>query len=168
MGQFRVRVTKDYLVFCAGHFITYEGDLCETLHGHNYRVCIELDGPVDANQYVFDFVTLKQLARRLINELDHRMLLPVNNPLMTLHEEQDGFWVYVAGRTPRRYFFPRKDVVILPIANTTAELLAHYLWGRLREELARPEQHASHLTTMTVEVEETFGQVGMYAEEIRL
>lgn len=168
MGQFRVRVTKDYLVFCAGHFITYNGDQCETLHGHNYRVCIQLDGPVDANQYVFDFVALKHMARKLVNELDHRMLLPMYNPLIGLHEQEEGFWVHVSGAAPRRYFFPREDVVVLPVPNTTVEMLAHYLCGRLCQELSRPEQHAGHLTAMTVEVEETTGQSGSYAEEIRL
>ena len=36
--RFKVRVTKDHLVFSAGHFISYEGDQCERLHQycHNY------------------------------------------------------------------------------------------------------------------------------------
>jgi 6-pyruvoyltetrahydropterin/6-carboxytetrahydropterin synthase len=38
--RYTVRVSKDYLVFCAGHFITYDGDHCERLHGHNYRVAV--------------------------------------------------------------------------------------------------------------------------------
>src|SRR5947209_10469558 len=40
--RFHVRVTKDHLVFCSGHFISYEGDKCERLHGHNYRTAIEV------------------------------------------------------------------------------------------------------------------------------
>ena len=31
--HFKVRVTKDHLVFCSGHFISYEGDKCERLYG---------------------------------------------------------------------------------------------------------------------------------------
>jgi len=42
--RYTIRVTKDYLVFCAGHFITYEGDQCERLHGHNYRAAVEVVG----------------------------------------------------------------------------------------------------------------------------
>ena len=38
--HYKVRVTKDHLVFCAGHFISYEGDKCERLHGHNYRAAV--------------------------------------------------------------------------------------------------------------------------------
>lgn len=35
-AQFRVRVTKDHLVFSAAHFITFNGNICERLHGHNW------------------------------------------------------------------------------------------------------------------------------------
>src|SRR5262249_47723434 len=54
--RFRVRVTKDHLTFCSGHFITYAGHQCERLHGHNYRVAVEVEGPLDENFYVFDFI----------------------------------------------------------------------------------------------------------------
>src|SRR6266446_6703234 len=42
--HFHVRVTKDYLVFSAAHFITFAGNVCERLHGHNYRVAAEVEG----------------------------------------------------------------------------------------------------------------------------
>ena len=58
-----VRITKDYLVFSAAHFITYAGDICERLHGHNYRVQAELEGPLDENQYVIDFIVLRDTLK---------------------------------------------------------------------------------------------------------
>ena len=61
--RYSVRVSKDYLVFCSGHFISYEGDKCERLHGHNYRAAIEIEGPLDENYYVFDFIMLKTRAK---------------------------------------------------------------------------------------------------------
>src|SRR5262249_36836503 len=72
---FKVRVTKDHLVFCSGHFISYEGDKCERLHGHNYRATVEIEGDLDANAYVFDFIALKRHTKAVTDELDHRMLL---------------------------------------------------------------------------------------------
>ena len=42
--QFRVQVSKDYLVFASAHFITFRGHQCETLHGHNYRVGVAVEG----------------------------------------------------------------------------------------------------------------------------
>ena len=74
--QYRVRIEKDYTVFCSGHFITYDGHECEPLHGHNYRAAAALEGPLDENAYVFDFTRLKRALRTVVDRLDHRMLLP--------------------------------------------------------------------------------------------
>src|SRR5262249_28174509 len=73
--HFKVRVSKDQLGFYAGHFITYEGDRCERLHGHNYRTAVELEAPLDPNFYVFDFIALKTATKSVTDTLDHRMLL---------------------------------------------------------------------------------------------
>ena len=75
-SRFKVHVTKDYLVFCSGHFITYDGDHCERIHGHNYRTAVEVEGDLDLNHYVIDFIALKDMTRAITDELDHRMLLP--------------------------------------------------------------------------------------------
>ncbi len=56
--------------------------------------------------------------------------------------------------------------MILPLPNTTVEMLARHLCGRLREEL-RPLADATHLTAIEVTVEETFGQEAAYREELR-
>ena len=92
--SFKVRVTKDHLVFCAGHFISYEGDKCERLHGHNYRTAVEVEGGLDENHYVFDFIALKQRTRAITDELDHHMLLPTLNPVVQLQEDGRSVRVY--------------------------------------------------------------------------
>src|SRR5258708_11297254 len=61
-----------YLVFSAGHFITYDGNHCERLHGHNYRVAVEVEAPLDGNSYAFDFIALRDRTREITDELDHR------------------------------------------------------------------------------------------------
>ena len=62
--QYRVRVTKDHLVFSAAHFITFNGNICERLHGHNWRTAVELTGPLDENSYVFDFIASRPSTAR--------------------------------------------------------------------------------------------------------
>ena len=151
--RYKVRVTKDHLVFCSGHFISYEGDKCERLHGHNYRTAVEVVGPLDENHYVFDFIALKQRTKLITDELDHHMLLPTKNPVILLLEEGQAVRVRYKDR---EWVFPRDDCVLLPIENTTAELLARYIGQRLQHDLKglygfRPE-------AMRVEVEENYGQ----------
>jgi 6-pyruvoyltetrahydropterin/6-carboxytetrahydropterin synthase len=155
--QFKVRVTKDTFVFCAGHFITYEGDKCERLHGHNYRASVEIEGTLDENHYVFDFIELKRRARAITDELDHHMLLPTRNRLVTLDEGPRSIRVRYKDR---EWLFPREDCVLLPIENTTAELLARYIAQRLRDELRRHHQYDPQV--LRVEVEENVGQSAVY------
>jgi 6-pyruvoyltetrahydropterin/6-carboxytetrahydropterin synthase len=161
MAEYKVSVEKDYLVFACGHFITYTGK-CETLHGHNYRARLEVEGDLDEDSYVWDFVTLKRMMRRLVDELDHRMLLPRDNPSLKVTEEGDGIEVLYK---ERRYVFPRSDVVLLPVPNTTAEMLARYLAGRVKEELQ--SAGAGRLSALAVEVEESFGQSAWCRERMR-
>jgi 6-pyruvoyltetrahydropterin/6-carboxytetrahydropterin synthase len=151
--HYKVRVTKDHLVFCAGHFISYEGDKCERLHGHNYRTAVEVEGPLNENQYVFDFIALKQRTKLITDELDHHMLLPTRNPVVQLQE--DGRSVRVRYRD-REWLFPREDCVLLPIENTTAEMLARYIGLRLRDDLW--QQYGFEADILRVEVEENIGQ----------
>lgn len=154
--RYTVRVTKDYLVFCSGHFITYDGSNCERLHGHNYRVAAEVDGGLSGDWYVFDFVALKNILRRLTDELDHFMMVPLKNPLIAVEER--GASVRLTYRD-KEWVFPREDCVLLPIENTTAELLAKYLTNRLRDELAALRFAPA---AIRMEVEESFGQVAKY------
>jgi 6-pyruvoyltetrahydropterin/6-carboxytetrahydropterin synthase len=155
--QYKIRVTKDTFVFCAGHFITFEGDKCERLHGHNYRASVEIEGELDENRYVFDFIALKQRARAITDELDHHMLLPTRNRLVTLDEGPRSVRVRYKDR---EWVFPREDCVLLPIENTTAELLARYIAHRLRDELRRHHQYDPQV--LRVEVEENVGQSAGY------
>ncbi|HYV38228.1 MAG TPA: 6-pyruvoyl tetrahydropterin synthase family protein [Gemmataceae bacterium] len=151
--NYKIRVTKDYLVFSSGHFISYEGDKCERLHGHNYRVAIEVEGALDNNHYVFDFIALKDRTKLITDELDHRMMLPTRSRIILLSEE--GRAVRVRYKD-REWVFPREDCVLLPIENTTAELLARYIGQRLREELRK--HHHFDPEVLRVEVEESVGQ----------
>lgn len=151
--RYHVRVTKDHLVFCAGHFISYEGDKCERLHGHNYRATVEMEGLLDENHYLFDFIALKRLTKEITDELDHHMLLATRNS--HIHVKESATSVRVVYRD-REWVFPRGDCVLLPIENTTAELLARYIGGRLLDRLKA--EYGFKPEVLRVEVEENVGQ----------
>lgn len=104
-SDFRVQVSKDYLVFSSAHFITFRGHQCETLHGHNYRVGVAVEGSLDSEcLFVLDFSVLKQITRRLVDEIDHKVLLPTLNPKLTFHEEGNRLAVDYFGKPT--YVFP--------------------------------------------------------------
>ena len=158
-GEFRVSVTKDYLVFASAHFITFAGHRCEGLHGHNYRASVSIEGALNEQAwFVFDFVELKRIMRRLCDEIDHLVLLPLTSDRIQVAEDGDTVNVGVDGKP--RYVFPRKDCALLPIPNTTVEMLAQMLTERLQAALN--DQGAQGLTAIEMEVEENFGQSATY------
>jgi 6-pyruvoyltetrahydropterin/6-carboxytetrahydropterin synthase len=162
-GEFSVSVAKDYLVFSSAHFITFAGHRCEGLHGHNYRARATVAGALDQETwFVFDFVVLKRLMKELCDEIDHKVLLPLENPKIQVTGESDTVDVAVEGKP--RYRFPRIDCALLPVPNTTVEMLAELLAGRLRVQLE--QMGARGLTAIEIEVEENFGQWAVYREKL--
>ncbi len=152
-AQFRVRVTKDHLVFSAAHFITFNGNICERLHGHNWRTAVELTGPLDENRYVFDFIALRDAMQKIVNELDHHVLLPTQHRQIRVQSDEREV---TATFEDRRWVFPREDCVLLPVENTTAEEIAAWIATRLRSVIAA--QPGANISIIQVEVEENFGQ----------
>ncbi|HKE91033.1 MAG TPA: 6-pyruvoyl tetrahydropterin synthase family protein [Gemmatimonadales bacterium] len=162
-SEFRVSVTKDHLVFASAHFITLPGHRCEPLHGHNYRTRVAIEGGLDPEaHFVFDFSVLKQLTKRLVDEIDHKVLLPLESDIVKVTTQGASVAVAVAGKP--RYVFPVEDCALLPVPNTTVEMLARYLAGRVRSEIDRSA--AVRLAAVEIEVEENFGQSATYRETL--
>ena len=158
-GEYRVSVTKDYLVFASAHFVTFAGHRCEGLHGHNYRARVTVEGALDEESWlVLDFVVLKRIMRRLCEEIDHKVLLPLENPKLQVAEAGESVTVAYEGKP--RYVFPRIDCALLPVPNTTVEMIARLLTDRLRRELEA--KGARGLTAIEMEIEENFGQSAVY------
>ncbi len=150
-----VRVDKEYLVFSAAHFITFNGNVCERLHGHNYRLCAEVHGLLDENSYVIDFIALRDALRSLADELEHRVMLPTGHPQIRVTWDEREV---TATFEDRRWIFPRGDCALLPVANTTAELLARYLGLRLLDALQ--ERTGVRPPFVRIGVDENYGQWG--------
>jgi len=154
--SYHVRLAKDYFVFSAAHFITFAGNICERLHGHNYRVEAEIFGPLDENHYVIDFIAARDALHALCLELDHHMLLPTTHP--TIHVTEGETEVEVTFED-RRWVFPRGDCILLPVPNTTTELLARYLGHRLLDALE--QKCGVRPGRVRVAVDENYGQWGI-------
>ena len=150
--NYAIRLRQESFAFAAAHFITYDGDTCEPLHGHNYRVVVELGAPLDENAYVLDFIATRDAVQRIVDELDHRVLLPTEHRRISVVETGDEV---VARFEDRRWVFPASDCRLLPVANTTAELLAAWIGERV---LAATPGVVSAL----VEVEESPGQAAVW------
>ena len=61
--------------FDAAHVLGDHRGLCRNLHGHTYRVVVEVAETADAGDMVMDFKDLKQVLREVISDrFDHALL----------------------------------------------------------------------------------------------
>lgn len=155
--SYSVRLEKEYHVFSAAHFITFNGDVCERIHGHNYRVFSEVDGPLDENHYVVDFIAMRDELRAIVDGLDHYVILPTQHPLIQVTANDTEV---EARFRERRWVFPRGDCVLLPVENTTAELVARYIAQELLNRLER--RCGFRPRVCRVGVDENHGQWAIY------
>lgn len=67
-------IVKEYR-FAAAHFIPDHPGKCRRLHGHNYRVRVELGADeLDRLGMVLDFAEVKKLLDAAAGRFDHRLL----------------------------------------------------------------------------------------------
>ena len=151
MARYTIRLAKGDFKFSAAHFTLFAGGEAELLHGHNYRVRVELEGEaLDAHGLLVPFDGIKAAIRSSCRALDGRVLIPAAAERLLVRREADAVAIEFDGRS---YRLPAADVVELPLRNTSIELLAEWLWRELRAVAA-----GSGAREMAVEVEETDGQ----------
>lgn len=160
MATFTIRVEQDYLKFSCAHWLLFCGGECESVHGHNYRASVELEGALDETGYVFDFVALKRVARAVCDRLSHHVLLAAENGDLKVRRVGDAI---EAAYKSKRYAFPAEDVILLPITNTTAEQLARHIAGEVSREL-KANHRVGNIVRIKVGVEESAGQVAFFEE----
>ena len=158
--SFRVRVTKDYLKFSAAHFIAYKG-FRERLHGHNYRVSVEVQGKTLGREgYLLDFGLLKGIARAVCNTLDEKVVIPVHSDCLRTRAEGGQIIVLYENDEFR---FPAADVALLPIKHSSAEELARYVASEVRRALA--QRARGRINALEIGIEETSGQTAFFREQ---
>ncbi len=154
---FAVDISKQQLTFSCAHFITFAGNICEALHGHNYGVSCRVEGQLDVNQYVIDFIALRDQLAEISKHLDHHVILPTKHPSISVQHDATAKEV-VTRFEDKRWIFPEDDCILLPVANTTAEEIASYFVDHLCDKLGK---HISPLIkSLTVRIDENQGQWG--------
>lgn len=127
-----VKVSKEFR-WEMGHRLSYHQEGCQTLHGHSYRMTIELVGERDSGGMVLDYGIIKSIVDPLLERLDHSTML---------HEED----------TEVIAFFNEQNMkaTIVPF-HPTAENMAIWIGESLKPEF----QIYNNLSALTVRVCET-------------
>lgn len=147
-----LRLAKEDFKFSVAHFTVFGAEEGEPLHGHNYRVFVEVEGSeLDELGLLVPVAELKNAIRAACRDLDDKTLIPERCPHLRIDTSTaDVVVVRFAGRT---YTLPASEVRLLPLENTTVELLARMLWEELADALRPVPVHR-----LSVSVDEIAGQ----------
>jgi len=163
--SYSVSLEKAVHVFSAGHFITLTDEICEAVHGHNWTVSCSISGVPDNHGMVIDFIFLRDTLTKIVSQLDHCMLLPTKNIfLQVTTQTENGHDEVLVKFRERRWVFPADECRLLPLANTTAELLAEWIGNELVQILKQNDY--SKTRSIRIEVDECFGQSAAWENNI--
>lgn len=151
-----LHLAKQNFKFSSAHFLIFDEHRAEMLHGHNYRVKIELcikESQSKTQGYAIDFHVLKKMIKARLDKWDEHILLPAQHPDMQHKISRDGK-NYEINFRDRFYSFPMTEVIWLEINNTSVENFSLLLAKEFYKEFNK----LTPMQWVSVAVEETDGQ----------
>ena len=127
----KLRISGDKLTIASAHMLSRH-DKCARVHGHNYQIEVEVEGKLDENNMIIDFGLFKASVSKMLKELDHKTLLPLDNKDFNIDIKEKE--IILTTCENKRYRFPKEDVVLLPLEATTAELMSKYFHDLIKEQ----------------------------------
>jgi 6-pyruvoyltetrahydropterin/6-carboxytetrahydropterin synthase len=158
--RFSIEVAKDYFNFASAHFLIFANGRREPLHGHNYQVAVAMEGELDRAGVVLDFISFKPLVKQICDALDHRTLIQMNSSAIEVRKNVREVEILYK---KQKLLLPRSDVILLPLANTSTELLAEYIARQIKRKVR--QNFAAKIRYMEVAVEEARGQRGIFRDD---
>lgn len=151
-----LHLAKQNFKFSSAHFLIFDENSAEMLHGHNYQVKVDIscapEAAVGGKGYFIDFNDLKKIIKSQCDLWDEHVLLPENHPDMKYQISQSGKNYDIQFRD-RFYSFPVIETIWLPVINTSVEnlslLFAKTIYKKMKD---------LGVQKIRVSVEETRGQ----------
>jgi 6-pyruvoyltetrahydropterin/6-carboxytetrahydropterin synthase len=65
-----------------GHRLPFHKGLCRNIHGHSYKMVVEISGGIDENGMIIDFFDLGKIVKPMIEKYDHAFLCWENDKIV--------------------------------------------------------------------------------------
>lgn len=122
-----------------GHRLPEHFGQCRNIHGHSYKMLVEIEGELNSQGMIMDYYDLKQAVNPVIEKLDH------------------AFMVHENDRDVIEFLEKMKSKKVVVNFNSTVENICRYLIKELK-----PESFPENVKTVRVKISETFDD---FAEE---
>ena len=154
MSRTTLHLSKENFKFSVAHFLIFDAHSAERLHGHNYKVKVKIDFKKDLSSdpkgYFVDFNVFKSEIVKTLKAWDEMILMPALQPEMKFEEEGPSLKIWFR---ERYYVFPKNEVILLPVTNTSSEQ-----FSKLIAETLMAKFKIYEIASLEVFVEETTGQ----------
>jgi 6-pyruvoyltetrahydropterin/6-carboxytetrahydropterin synthase len=77
------------------HRLPWHDGLCSNLHGHSYRMIVEIEGSPDNHGMVIDFNEIKKILSPLVEQWDHATLVHTRDTELLEIVQQQGWKHFV-------------------------------------------------------------------------
>jgi 6-pyruvoyltetrahydropterin/6-carboxytetrahydropterin synthase len=154
--MYTISVEKEYFHFCSAHFVIFSEKEREHIHGHNYYVSAKFSGDALSEGKLIDISEVKPIIKKICDTFDHKLILPAQNQYLDIMLEGTNYHVSHGGS----YFsFPKEEVLVIPIDNTTMENFAKVIAEIILEKIENIENNVEEIL---ITVRETQGQQSSY------
>jgi 6-pyruvoyltetrahydropterin/6-carboxytetrahydropterin synthase len=133
-----MRIAKEFN-WEMGHRLPDHFGKCKNIHGHSYKLMVELDGDLNENGMVMDYYDLKKIVNPIVENLDH------------------AFMVYEKDSQVVEFLEQIKSKKVIVNFESTVENITRYFLAEIRKH-----NLSSNIHKIKVRVCETPGD---YAEE---
>jgi len=136
-----IEIEKSYLHFSAAHFTIFSATNRERLHGHNWRLAVEITGEVGDEGLCFDYAIYKKILKDLCAKYDEYTLIAEQSPYLIITEDDSFYYVKHDGIIQPLL---KTDTILMPIKNVTIEALSQYFLTELTKDQAHLDQLNIH------------------------
>ena len=129
MGITKIGTT---VTIAAAHFVQTTDTPCKRIHGHNWKVEVEILGNIQNDGMVLDFTIIKSI----INKLDHRLLIPGQSIGIVKSMSHKHLVELYDLKTQHIYaLVPKESIHIIDVPVITAEYLAQYIHNQIKKSV---------------------------------
>ncbi|MFH1051970.1 MAG: 6-carboxytetrahydropterin synthase [bacterium] len=134
------KIAKDFY-WEMSHRLPFHKGPCRNIHGHSYKIRVELAGNTDSSGIVMDYYDLKVLMMPLIEKLDHAFVADADDKIMIDFLKENSMKYHILEKT------------------TTAENLAEYIFDEVKSVIKNKYTNISGLTIRLFETDDVYAEV---------
>lgn len=151
-----VKGSETNLRFSAAHFIPYHSK-CRRLHGHDYTVDVRIYGVMEKGM-IMDFVELKRSIRELLEDIDHKLIIPMRSRDIILKKSGSNLEITYE---EKHLSVPLEFVYECPLEESSSEQLSRFFCEKLKEKI----KFGNNVHGLRVTLFEGPGQNATWSEE---